>query len=173
MSSTFKILFFKLRKSNFVVSILLLFLLFVGFYLIWTPFYYFLFEKYDIIFMPTPNETLMKQPLYEQILLAVIIGPLIETLICQKWMYKLLSAVKWLTKSKISIVVIASIVFGALHCYSLTYIIYNIFIGFLFMVAYISKFYKKAYWTVAVLHGLINLFAIFFDHTEKCIFGIV
>jgi hypothetical protein len=39
------------------------------------------------------------------------------------------------------------------------------------MFAYIVKIGKKPYWTVVVLHGLLNLFAILIDPIEKSIFG--
>ena len=169
--STFRTFFFRLRKSNFVVSILILFLLFLGFYVVWTPLYYFLLEKYDILFVATPNETIMKQSFFEQILLAVILTPLIETLISQKLAYKLLSLVKFLKQRKTLIMILGAIAFGIIHCYSLSYIVYNTFMGFLFMFAYIVKLHKKPYWTVVTLHGLTNLFAILIDPIEKIFFS--
>jgi membrane protease YdiL (CAAX protease family) len=145
--------------------------LYLVFYLLWTPLFYLAFEKWNIAFMPTPNETLMKQPLYEQILQAVILGPLIETLICQKLVYKLLSLIKYLKRRKFFIMLIGALIFGLLHFYSLLYIIYNVFTGFLFMYAYIVKLHKKPYWTVVTLHGLMNLFAIFMDPIETIVFS--
>jgi membrane protease YdiL (CAAX protease family) len=135
--------------------------------------YYLLLEQWDIVFVSTPNETLMKQSLFEQILQAVIIAPLIETLISQKWVYKLFSLIKPLKKRKILIVFLGAIIFGIIHFYSLSYIIYNVFTGFLFMFVYIAKLHKKPYWIVVTLHGLINLFALLIDPVEKQIFSIV
>ena len=173
MKSKLRILSLTLYRSNFIISLLLLFLLFLGFYLIWTPFFYFLFDKWDIAFAPTPNETIMKQPIYEQIFWVVIIGPLIETLLSQKLVYKLLSLIKFLKRHKVIIMILGAIAFGVLHFYSLSYIVFATFMGFLLMYAYIVRINKKPYWTVAALHGLANLFAIFVDPIEKIIFGVV
>ena len=173
MKSKIRILSLTLYKSNFIVSLSILFLLFLCFYIIWTPLFYLILEKWDITFMPTPNETLMTQPIYEQILLAVIIGPLIETLLSQKLVYKLLSLIKFLKQHKILILILGALFFGILHFYSLSYIVYNVFMGFLFMYAYIVRINKNPYWTVVALHGLTNLFAIFIDPIEKIVFGVV
>jgi hypothetical protein len=83
-----------LRKSNLCVSILYLFILFLVFYIVWTPVYYYFLEKYDILFSPTPNETIMTAGLGRRILEIVILAPLIETLIFQKWVYQLFSLVR-------------------------------------------------------------------------------
>jgi membrane protease YdiL (CAAX protease family) len=173
MKSNFRISFSKLRKSNFFVSLLLLFLLYLGFYVIWTLVYYVFWKQWDILFVSTPNETLMKQSIFEQILQAVIIVPLIETLIFQKWTYKLLSLTKFLKQRKILIMFLSAVIFGIIHFYSLSYIVYNVFTGFLFMFAYIVKLHKKPYWTVVTLHGLINLFAILIDPIEQHVFGMI
>jgi len=172
MQSTFKTLFFRIRNSNFVVSVSLLLLLYFGFYVIWTPLDFLLLEKWDVIFMPTPNDTLMTRPIYIQILVAVIIGPLIETLIFQKWLYKLLSLIKWLKQRKLLIMIIGALVFGAVHIYSLLYIVFAVFMGFLFMFAYVARIGKNPFWTVFVLHALTNLFVILTDSTVRNIFGI-
>jgi membrane protease YdiL (CAAX protease family) len=115
----------------------------------------------------------MKQSYFRQIVEAVIIGPLIETFIFQKGLYYLLSNSTVLKQRKIVIMVIGAIIFGLLHFYSLSYVIFNIFTGFLFMFAYIIKLYKNPYWFVVILHGLMNLFAIFIDPVEKLIFGAI
>lgn len=160
-----------LRKSNFCVSILILFTLFLAFYAVWSPAYYCFLEKFDISFLPTPNETIMKAGIGRQILEAVILGPIIETLITQKWLYQLLSLIGWLKRHKIVIIFISAVIFGLLHFFSLSYIVYNFFAGALFMFAYIVKLDKSPYWTVVVLHGLMNLFSILIDPVEKIIFN--
>lgn len=162
-----------LRKSNFFVSILYLFSLFLVFYIIWTPVYYYFLEKYDIIFSPTPNETIMTVGLGRQLLEVVIFAPLIETLIFQKWFYNLFSLIGWLNRYKIFIILISAVAFGLIHFYSLSYIIYNFFIGVLLMFTYIIRIENRPYWTVAILHGLMNLFSIFIDPVEKIIFNII
>lgn len=159
-----------LWKSNFFVSILLLFILFLVFYVIWTPVYYYFLEKYDIIFSPTPNETIMTVGLGRQLLEVVILAPLIETLIFQKWFYNLFSLIGWLNRYKNFIILISAVAFGLIHFYSLSYIIYNFFIGALLMFTYIIKINKKAYWIVVILHSLMNLYSIFIDPIEKIIF---
>lgn len=161
-----------LRKSNFCVSILYLFDLYLVFYVVWSFVYYCFLEKYDISFSPTPNETIMTAGLSRQILEVVILAPLIETLISQKWVYQLLSLIGWLKQNKILIIFLGAVIFGLIHFYSLSYVIYNFFAGALLMFAYIIKIDKKTYWTVVVLHGLMNLFSILIDPIEKTIFNV-
>jgi len=158
-----------LRKKNFILSVALCFGLYLLFYITWTLSYYSFFQSFDICFMPTPNDTVMKQPLYEQLIKAVVLGPLIETLLFQKCAYQLFSLVNWLKHRKGLIIIFAGIVFGLLHFYSFSYIVYNIFIGFFLMSVYIVKLGKNPFWIVSVLHGLLNLFAIFIDPLEKSI----
>lgn len=161
-----------IRKSSFVTSVITLFTLFLAFWIIWTPLYYLYLSKYDILFMPTPNETLMILPLYRQILEAVVLGPLLETLSCQHWMYLLLSLNGWFNRHKVAIILLGALIFGILHFFSISYIIYTFFMGLLFMSAYILRLNKNPYWTVAVIHALTNLFAILIDPVEKSVFGI-
>ena len=161
----------QIRENNFIISLLILFSLFIAFYLVWTPLYYFIGEKYEIIFMPTPNETIMQQPFVEQILATVILGPIIETLLSQKWLYSLLSLINRLKGNKIWIVIIGGIIFGLLHFYSLSYIVYNIFMGVLFMSAYILRKEENPFLSVAALHALTNLFVLIIDPIEKMVFG--
>jgi hypothetical protein len=135
--------------------------------------YYFYWAEDDIVFVATPNETLMTQSYLTQILEAVIIGPLIETFIFQKVAYTCFSYIKWMKQHKMMIVLFGAIIFGIVHCFSLSYIIYNMFTGCLLMFAYIIKLHKNPYWFVVILHGLMNLFAIFIDPVEKYIFGVI
>lgn len=121
--------------------------------------------------MPTPNETIMQQPFVEQILATVILGPIIETLLSQKWLYSSLSLINRLKGNKIRIVIIGGIIFGLLHFYSLSYIVYNIFMGILFMSAYILRKEENPFLSVAALHALTNLFVLIIDPIEKMVFG--
>jgi len=116
-----------LRKSNSFVFVLCLFISFLVFYVIWSPVYYYFLEKFDILFSPTPNETIMSAGLGRQVLEVVILAPLIETLIFQKWVYKLLSIIGWLNQNKFFIVLLSAAVFGLIHFYSLSYIVYSCF----------------------------------------------
>lgn len=121
--------------------------------------------------MPTPNETIMQQPFVEQILATVIMRPIIETLLSQKWLYSSLSLINRLKGNKIRIVIIGGIIFGLLHFYSLSYIVYNIFMGILFMSAYILRKEENPFLSVAALHALTNLFVLIIDPIEKMVFG--
>lgn len=160
-----------IREGNFIISLLILFSIFMAFYLVWTPLYYIIGEQYEMVFMPTPNETIMQQPFVEQILATVILGPIIETLLSQKWLYSLLSLIKRLKENKIWIAIIGGIIFGLFHFYSLSYIVYNIFMGILFMSAYILRKGENPYWTVTALYALTNLFVLIVDPIEKMVFG--
>lgn len=58
---------------------------------------------------------------------------------------------------------IDAIIFGIFHFYTLSYIIYNVIAGGLFMYAYTIKQHKEGYyryWTTVILHTLININAI-------------
>lgn len=162
-----------LRKSNSFVFVLYLFMSFLVFYVIWSPVYYYFLEKFDILFSPTPNETIMSAGLGRQVLEVVILAPLIETLIFQKWVYKLLSIIGWLNQNKFFIVLLSAAVFGLIHFYCLSYIVYNFFIGALLMFTYIIRIENRPYWTVAILHSLMNLFSIIIDPFEKNIINII
>ena len=115
-----------IRESNFLLSLAVLFLLFLTYYIVWTFLYHFVLYQYDIAFTATPNETIMQESFLKQILLVVILGPLFETLIFQKWLYQLLSLFKVLKRNKVWLILISAVIFGPIHLYSLSYIIYNI-----------------------------------------------
>jgi membrane protease YdiL (CAAX protease family) len=163
---------FYVRRKNLLLSILILFSTFLVFYAIWLPFYYFILKEFDCSFFPTPNETILEQSYFTIILQVMIFGPLIETLICQKGVFTLLSYFKWLKQRKLLIILLSAFIFGFLHFFSLSYIIFNFFIGVLFMYTYIVMQGKHAYWAVVLLHSLINLFAVLSEPIEKIIFKV-
>lgn len=99
----------------------------------------------------------------------IILGPILETYLFQHLPFKLLQ--KWnLTKRKYGIyIVITTIVFSLLHCYSLQYIIAVIPGGII--LAYVYVFYcksmRKAFWSTTIIHSLRNSVAVFAFVFEK------
>src|ERR1039458_310464 len=60
----------------------------------------------------------------------VIVGPIVETLVLQHWVFKILEKINWGKNKYLWIMVISSILFGLTHDYSLKYIIFAIFVCF-------------------------------------------
>lgn len=160
-----------IRKSNFILSFTILFSLFLAYYISWTFLYHYVLCQYDITFTTTPNETIMQESILKQLLFVVIIAPIFETLIFQKWLYQLLSLFKVLKRNKIWLILIGAIIFSSIHFYSLSYFIYNVFAGFFLMSAYVLRKGKNPYWIVATLHALMNLFVLLIEPIELKWFG--
>lgn len=116
-----------------------------------------LIELFGIPDIEFKEQTLLEYGIIMQIVVAVIIAPLLETLINQKGVYWLLSKIKYFRNNVCWIIIISGIVFGSLHWYSLHYMILTTGIGFFLMYAYILRIDKHPYWTVAAIHSLYNL----------------
>ena len=91
-----------------------------------------------------------------QLIILVVLAPLVETLIGQKWVI-LIS--RKLFKSNTAAIIISSIVFGFGHTYSCGYLIFACFIGIVLAYAYIVYEEKEysPYWVVCSIHALRNL----------------
>ncbi len=87
----------------------------------------------------------------------IVCTPIFETLIFQKLPYWGLSKLKFFKNNIIFICLISSIIFGALHYYSITYMLFALIIGMVFMFGYICRQGKASYWTIVLLHSLYNL----------------
>lgn len=112
-----------------------------------------LFGIPDIVFVKNDID---EYSIFMKIFTAVIMAPLLETLIFQKWFYRLLSKIKYFRNNVCWIIIISGILFGLSHCYSAHYMIITTAIGFLLMYAYILRIDKHPYWTVAAIHALSN-----------------
>lgn len=160
-----------IRRSNFLLSLTILFSIFLAYYISLTIIYHFARYQYDIAFTETPNESIMQESFLKQLLFVVIIGPLFETLIFKKWLYQLLSLFKILKRNKIWLILISVFIFGSIHIYSLSYIVFSFFAGIILMAAYVLRKGKNPYLFVATLHALMNLFVILMEPLEQKWFG--
>lgn len=101
-----------------------------------------------------------KGPSKDKVFIAVIAGPLLETLIFQYGVFKIFEKLKWTSPDKyLWIITISACLFGLSHIYSVAYVVFATGVGF--VLAYIYFFYRtdapRAFWTTAIIHGLHNL----------------
>ena len=83
---------------------------------------------------------------------AVILAPLLETLLFQKIPYVLLTKLSFFNKRVIFIYIIS-----ATHFYSVAYIVYTFIVGLGLIHAYHLRVGKQPFWTVVAIHSLFNL----------------
>jgi membrane protease YdiL (CAAX protease family) len=152
-----------IRTKSFLSSLLILGSILGSVYFLCWFVHYKIFAGHDIIFTEIPDYTEISIILVLQV---TVLGPLIETLLCQKGIYFLLSQSKWLRKHKFYIVLIGGVLFGLLHFFSLSYIIVTMIMGIFFMYAYVIKRHKGGYWIVVLLHAFVNGLALFLSYFE-------
>jgi hypothetical protein len=96
---------------------------------------------------------------------ALIVAPVVETLIFQLLIFKIFERAELGEKKYLWIILISSFLFGLSHFYSFDYIIVTIFKGFVF--AYTFYFYRtnstKAFWTTTLIHCMHNLTILLLD----------
>ncbi|MCB2361671.1 type II CAAX prenyl endopeptidase Rce1 family protein [Clostridium estertheticum] len=97
--------------------------------------------------------------LIEAFIVAVIIAPLIETLIFQYAIIKYLRKLNILKNRNLIIILISAILFGLAHTYNLQYVIHTFFIGILLAYSFVvyEKKESSPFWTVCAIHSLRNL----------------
>lgn len=145
-----------LLKKNFVSQLLILL---IGGYLITvlTAPIVFLFGS-DLKAGNLTSEKITSKSLFA----IVIIAPLIETLINQYCVYEILNKYNYFKTRKFLIFLISAFSFGALHYYSITYMVWGFFFGLYLVVCY--DFFKfsnrKAYWLTFLIHSIRNLSAL-------------
>lgn len=157
-----------LKEQNFLVFTFTMWILYSAFHLVFKVLYEFSFKEFDVLFKTSsPNAFVAENNLYVTILMVVILGPLIETFFFQKLLFILLNQIKWFSKNKLAIIIIGALLFGLLHFFSLSYIVFNIFAGIFLMFTYIIRSGKMPYLTTFALHALNNITALaiikFFD----------
>lgn len=155
-----------IRHSKFVPSILIVGSISSSVYFIIWFISYKLLNGWDIVLDSDPNVSLLKGPLYITILDAMIIGPIIETLVFQKFLYFIATLFNWFRNDKCRIIILGTLTFGLIHFFTLMYIITTMITGFFFMYLYVIKRHKNAYWSVVILHSMINGLAIFLSYFE-------
>jgi len=97
-------------------------------------------------------------PKGHNLLVATLIMPIIETLVFQHWVFKLLEKTGLKKNKYLWIIIISSVLFGISHDYSLRYVVFAVSEGF--VLAYTYYFYRKntakAFWTTTLIHCLRN-----------------
>ncbi|WP_133227976.1 CPBP family intramembrane glutamic endopeptidase [Mucilaginibacter psychrotolerans] len=123
----------------------------------------YLFDYIGSTFFPgLDGNPIDKESVPEQLFLACIVAPLIETLIFQYAVIKLLKRIG--IRNFYLLLTIPAVLFGLSHYYNPLYIM-AMFIGGLIMnylFLYCQANGYKAFWWVALLHCLYNLFGILF-----------
>lgn len=113
----------------------------------------------DLEFTEPPSLTNRGIP--GMIVKGLLIAPLLETLIYQQFIYYLLSKLSCLKNRTWLICMVAGIIFGLSHTYSLLYMIQTSLIGFVFMYAYLIHIQnlRKSFWLITIIHFMVNLTA--------------
>jgi len=155
-----------IRDSRTVSSILIVGSILSSIYFIVWIISYKILNGWDIVLDGDPNASLLKGPLYITVLEAMIIGPIIETLIFQKFLYFIATLFGWFRHNKCRIVILGTFIFGLAHFFTLLYIITTAITGAFFMYLYVIKQHRHAYWSVVMLHSMINGLAIFLSYFE-------
>ena len=109
----------------------------------------------DYQFRPEPLDMLKTDP-WGLFFSAVIFAPLIETLLNQMLPWFVLRRFKTVRRHRIIAVAISGLIFGALHFYSVVYILITVVMGMVMMWAYIVKYRKNPYWNVVLFHAVWN-----------------
>lgn len=87
---------------------------------------------------------------------ALVVVPLIETLLFQKAIYWVGIKIPSFRYNKLLLIIISAILFASAHFYSIAYIIYTFIIGAILMYCYIVKVGRYPFWTTFAIHGLFN-----------------
>ena len=98
--------------------------------------------------------------LKELVIYCIIAAPLLETLIFQKGIIKLLSLSKKIKNNKLLLIFISAFFFGVAHgIYSIVYMVWASMIGIFLAYSFIiyEDKEKSGFWVTAIIHGLMNL----------------
>lgn len=137
-------------KSSFAFQIFKLYLLSFIVPLAFTPLFYVIVKVFGES-KAGPNKS--------HWFLAIVIAPIVETLIFQYGVFKILQASKF-TRDKYGIYIfISALLFGFVHWYSLRYIVFAFSAGLTLGYTYYlyHKRPEKAFWTTTLVHSLHNL----------------
>ena len=128
-------------------------------------------EKYclikDIVLIQSPNINN-----YNNVVLffiAVIVAPLIETLLFQSLPYFLLKDIPLLERKKIILILISALFFGITHFYSLFYVVYAFQLGIILMYGYVIRVKNdnKTFFLICVSHAFLNSGIFIFQILQK------
>jgi len=115
-------------------------------------------------FLPEPDMTgsFVTDSIVLDLLIAVIVAPLLETLLFQSLIIEIICKIIKRPRRNIYIPVIASsLAFALNHTYSLSYVIFAFFVGIIYALAYYLGRYRKegGIILVFILHAMDNLAA--------------
>lgn len=107
--------------------------------------------------IPT-TKTISQASFLGKIILASIIGPLIETLIFQHLIIEIIYKIPKIKNTNFIAIIISSLSFALTHSYNITYIIYTFIIGLLLAYAFVIYREKSfsSFWIVTLIHSLRN-----------------
>ncbi|MEG1607168.1 MAG: CPBP family intramembrane glutamic endopeptidase [Mucinivorans sp.] len=112
----------------------------------------------DLEFFPSPNvDNYGTWPL---IFMSIIVAPLAETLLFQHVPYAVLRRVPFFATNRWAMLVVSGAIFGAMHYYSLAYILATSLMGGVMMYGYIVKYRRRAYWSMVLFHSMWNLLVV-------------
>lgn len=158
-----------IQKKGIIACALTMWMCFVPIhFMLWLVFNK-LLHGLDIVWGDLPEDNFSEQLWFLDVFNVLILGPIVETIICQALVFYLLSLIHWFNKKKNAIIIVGAILFALIHFYSISYVIFTAITGGLFMYAYVVKIEKGALAAcsiVAILHGLTNLFALFLEIFE-------
>ena len=128
-------------------------------------------EKYclikDIVLIQSPNINNYNNVVLFSI--AIIVAPLIETLLFQSLPYFLLKDIPLLERKKIILILISALFFGITHFYSLFYVMYAFLLGIILMYGYVIRFKNdnKTFFLICVSHAFLNSGIFVFQILQK------
>jgi len=113
-------------------------------------------------FLPEPDMTgsFSTESIVLDLLIAVIVVPLLETLLFQSLIVEIIcKIIKRPRKNLYIAVIVSSLAFALNHTYSLSYVIFAFFVGVIYALAYYLGRYRKegAIILVFILHAMDNL----------------
>lgn len=108
--------------------------------------------------------SISKAPYIVKLVAVGIIAPLLETLVFQHGIIKLLR--KRAKNNDLAVIFISALIFGLAHCYNVLYVIHTTLIGVLLAYSYIIYEDKKMnpFWVVVIIHSLRNSIVFVISH---------
>jgi hypothetical protein len=124
----------------------------------------YLFNYLNLNFFKLEHKVFDERPHEELILFMVVIGPIIETLFFQLFLYRLLNRLK--IKNDLISVILMAFVFSQLHWYHWLYVVATfvngLFLNYFYINSYKMKNERIAVLLTIVLHSTYNLYGVLF-----------
>ena len=152
---------YSIFKNNPNISRLLLFYFFSIISIV-------IFEALTLLYKFDNGFQEFTENLFEKFIIIVVIAPLIETLIFNYFLQKVLSK---FIKNTFYLIFISSLIFAFAHCHSIIYIFFGFFGGLILNLFYFlnkkDRSIKYAFWMTFLLHALVNLTSFIFSEFVK------